>query len=118
VRREFLLMPLLAMCIVACGVNVKARHPNAIDQLDSNTYDTLIVAQSVLDNAKVAVKQGKLPDSAKPVINAGGTAYSVVRELWLEYRANQNTPLANQIIAATPELNKIIMQLRGLGVPE
>lgn len=118
--KHLTMVPLLALLLLGSGCNRSAipRHPNAIDQLDSNTYDTLIVAQAVLDNAKIAVKQGKIPESAKPIINAGGAAYNAVRDLWLDYRASPSVSLADKIFSAVAELNKIILQLRGLGVEQ
>jgi hypothetical protein len=108
--------PLLLLLLLAgCA---KSIHPGQIDSLDGKTYDTLLVAQSVLDNAKIAISQGKLPQSAKPVINGMGAAYGELRELWLQYRAMPNSVLSDKIIAASLEINRFILEMRKLGVKE
>ena len=106
----------LALLLLLSGGCAKSIHPGSIDAVDSRTYDTLLVAQSVLDNAKIAFKQGKLPDSAKPVINRMGEAYNLLRDLWLEYRANPSAAIEQKITAATLQVNRFILDLRGMGV--
>jgi len=109
--------PLLLLLLLAgCGKNTIVRHPDAINSLDSRTYDALTVAQSVLDNAKIAIAQGKLPVTAKPIANAGGKAYNELRDIWLEYRANPTASLEQRVIAAALELNRFILELRNMGV--
>ena len=71
----------------ACHKQIVAPHPASLDAFDSQTYDALLVAQGVLDQAKIEYQQGKLAESAKPLINKTGDAYNLARDLWLEYRA-------------------------------
>jgi hypothetical protein len=96
----------------------KSIHPGSIDKLDSTTYDTLTVAQSVLSNAKDLYDKGKLPTTSKPVINGMGHAYNELRDLWLQYRANPSATLSDKIIKASLEINRFILELRKLGVKE
>jgi len=111
-----------ATCILAlalltgCTRSALVRHPDAVDELDARTYDTLLVAQAVLDNAKVEILAGRLPASAKPTVNAAGGAYDTLRELWLTYRAKPDASVAEKIAAATLIVNRYILDLRGLGV--
>jgi hypothetical protein len=102
--------------ILFSSCQVKVQHPGAIDSLDNDTYDTLLIAQSVLDNTKVAIKQGKLPDYAKSVSNNAGIVYNTLHELWLDYRSNPTKTTAEKIIDATSRINQLISELRGLGV--
>jgi hypothetical protein len=101
---------------VAWEVTHQTQYPNAVDKLDSKTYDVLTVAQSVLDNAKVAFKAGKLPSTSKAVINGMGDAYNLLRDLWLEYRVSQDQATAQKILNATTKVNQFILDLRKLGV--
>jgi len=81
-QRNLLLLSLLALLLLLSGgCAVKAPHPNAVDKLDGATYDVLTVAQSVLDNAKVNFKAGKLPADSKAIINGMGIAYNELRDL-------------------------------------
>jgi len=113
VNRNLISLALLLLLSIGCAKTIR---PGSIDAVDSKTYDTLLIAQSVLDNAKVAVLQGKLPASAKPIINSCGEAYNKLRDVWITYRANPDAELEQRIISATLELNRIILELRGLGV--
>jgi hypothetical protein len=110
-KRAIPLIMLLALTM-ACAKQIR---PGAIDKLDSSTYDTLLVAQGLLDATKVSILQGKLPDSAKPIVNQAGMVYDQARNLWLLYRANPNQDTAKLVIDATAQLNTFIAQLRGLG---
>lgn len=96
-----------------CSRAVQIR-PNAVDRLDSVTYDTLLVAQSVLDWAKDAYAKGTIPPESKASINAAGKAYDALRNLWLSYRSSPSQDLATKISEATLTLNTYISQLRGL----
>lgn len=108
---------ILALIFLAgCGRSALVRHPDAIDELDARTYDTLVVAQAVLDNAKVAILAGRLTPNAKPVVNAAGSAYDTLRQVWLEYRARPDASLAERVVTATLTVNRSILELRELGV--
>jgi len=113
VNRNLISLALLLLLSIGCAKTIR---PGSIDAVDSRTYDTLLIAQSILDNAKIAVVQGKLTDSAKPVINRMGEAYNLLRDLWLQYRATPNAAIEQKIIAATLTVNQFILDLRGMGV--
>ena len=70
---------------LACQKNVRP-HPNQINSFDGQTYDTLISAQAALDAAKAQYKSGRLPESAKPIINDAGSAYEQARTSWQLWR--------------------------------
>jgi hypothetical protein len=112
-QRNLIALALLLLLNSGCAKNI---HPNQIDSLDGKTYDTLLVAQSVLDNAKIQFQQGKLPATSKPVINGMGQAYMELRELWLQYRAAPSASLSDKIVAASLEINRFILELRKIGV--
>ncbi len=103
---------LFLLLIPACQ---RSLRPGAIDQLDSQTYDTLLVFQSLLDNTKIQIQQGKLPDSTKPIVNDAGKAYNGLRDAWLAYRAAPSATASQRISEAALEVSKFITQLRGLG---
>ncbi len=116
---------LLLLCLsltAACHKQIVAPHPGALDAFDSQTYDALNVAQSVLDQAKIEYTQGNLPAGSKLIINRTGYLYNVARDAWLEYRAvkqagegkPQLDAIAAKVTAAVRELNNTIVDLRKL----
>ncbi len=121
VRRLF---PILSACLLlgALGCGPKhVVHPGAVDNFDSNVYDTLTIAQGVLDQAKTEFAQGKLPATAKTVINDAGGAYNLLRDAWLGYRAVKQTNPSDpaqeyvaKINALLPQINQFIADLRKL----
>lgn len=113
-KHSFLMIPLLALLL--CGGCAKATvpHPGQVDAVDGKGYDTLIVSQAAINEAKVQLKAGKLPESAKPTLNAAIAAYNELHTVWLAYRANPEASVADKVIAATVEINRLILLLRGM----
>lgn len=117
-----LLACLLLGLTVACQKQIVAPHPGSLDAFDSQTYDALLVAQGVLDQAKIECAQGRLPTGAKAAINTAGNAYNVARDVWLEYRAvksaggspDQVQNVALKVTAAVVELNQTVADVRKL----
>lgn len=110
----------LAVLVWGCGKNYKA-HPMAVDTFDSKTYDTLLIAQGGLDEAKQEFAIGKLPPATKDVINGAGNAYNLLRDAWLGYRAVKTanstdpaTEYVNKINALLPQVNQFIDDLTRL----
>lgn len=115
-KQSLMLIPILAILLAGSNCRTHVPHPGQIDNLDGQTYDTLTVAQSVLDNARIQYTQGKLPATAKPVINGMGAAYNELRDLWIQYRANPDASLSSKILTATNNVNQFILELRKQGV--
>lgn len=79
-----LLTASLAGVLAGCAKNATP-HPNQINAFDGQTYDRLTEAQAALDEAKVQYQTGKLPATAKTVINDTGAIYEQARtahNLW------------------------------------
>ena len=90
-------------------------HPGAINKADSDLYDTLLVAQAALNQAKVDFASGKIPASAKDEINVAIRAYNVAQASWKTWRSGVSkdyTQLEKDIAALTREVAKVI-RLRG-----
>jgi hypothetical protein len=106
----------------SCHREATQLHPGALDSFDSQTYDALLVAQGVLDQAKIEYAQGHLPPTSEPVINKAGDAYNVARDVWLEYRAikqaggtgNKLQDVVLKLTAALEQLNQTIQDVRQL----
>jgi hypothetical protein len=63
-----------------------AVHPGALNPADSAAYDTLLVAESVIDAARSAIEAGTIPRTEKDALNILLHSYNVARESWLTYR--------------------------------
>jgi hypothetical protein len=70
----------------ACAANNYVVHPGSLNQADSVGYDSLLIAQAAIDNARAAYEVGHLPDSTKPAFNALVRSYNLAHQAWLTYR--------------------------------
>jgi hypothetical protein len=62
-------------------------HPGALNATDSVAYDTLLIAQAAIDQARVENQTRPLSGDAKDAFNTLVRSYNVAREAWLTYRA-------------------------------
>jgi hypothetical protein len=113
-----LILPLL-LSASACAANHYVVHPGALNQADSVGYDTLLVASTVIDNARADDQAGRLPDSAKPAFNALVETYTIARESWLTYRGaiqtnQQSTDYFNQLNRNLLDLSNAIHAVRSI----
>ena len=83
------LIPLLLIPFVLSATSCAAHytiHPAALNVSDSAAYDTLLIAETTIDQARTAYEAGRLPAGAKDVLNALVQSYTVARDSWLTYR--------------------------------
>jgi hypothetical protein len=76
----------LVLSMTACAAVHYTVHPGAINQVDSATYDTLLIAESAIDQGRTDYRAGRLPTQAKDALNALVDTYNVARASWLTYR--------------------------------
>jgi hypothetical protein len=79
-----LIFPLL-LSASACTAHYTI-HPGALNQADSAAYDALLIAETTIDQARLAFQAGLLPDGAKKALDALIRSYNLARESWLIYR--------------------------------
>ena len=79
-----LLLPLM-LSTTACARHYNV-HPGALNVTDSAAYDTLLVAEAVIDQGRLDYQNQTLPPRAKDALNTLIKAYNVARESWLIYR--------------------------------
>lgn len=104
--------PFLALLVlIACHPTVR---PNAINAFDSKVYDSLLIYQGVLDEAKVQFLEGKLPPNSKLIINKGGETYNLLRDAWLAYRATQSADNQAMVERLMAQMDAIILDLNKL----
>jgi hypothetical protein len=75
-----LAVPLL-LVTPACAMHytLPPVHPGALNPSDSAAYDTLLIAESTIDQARLDFKSGQLPAGAKPALDALVKSYNVAR---------------------------------------
>lgn len=76
---------LLAVLLLTSCAAVQL-HPGAVNKGDSSAYDVLLIAQAVIDQARVEVNSGTLPDTLKPGLMRLIDSYNIARMSWLTYR--------------------------------
>ncbi len=91
-----ILFPLLlvpfVLSMTACAAHNRI-HPGALNVTDSVAYDTLLVAEAAIDQARLDYQNQQLPPRAKDALNTLIHSYTVARESWLIYRG----ALANSV---------------------
>jgi hypothetical protein len=50
--------------LVSCTAHYSV-HPGALNKSDSAAYDTLLIAENTIDQARLDFQAGRLPDGAK-----------------------------------------------------
>src|SRR5580765_3128783 len=80
-----LLLAPLVFPTAACTAHY-AVHPGALNVADSAAYDTLLVAEAAIDQARVENQTRTLPSGEKEALNTLIRSYNVARDSWLTYR--------------------------------
>ena len=76
---------ILLLFLVSCTAHYSI-HPGALNESDSAAYDTLLIAETTIDQARLNDQAGQLPAGAKPALNALIRSYNAARASWLAYR--------------------------------
>ena len=79
-----LLLLLLCSCAVKQGPYIP--RIDALNELDSKTYDTLLGSEAIIAAAEKSNDAGTLPAFMKPVINILIDVHNSARVAWLGYR--------------------------------
>src|SRR5438067_7503271 len=97
-QHEVAAVLLLALLLLAtaCAARYTA-HPGALNKTDSAAYDTLLIAEAAIDQARTRFQAGKLPGDTKDALNALVHTYNLARESWLMYRGAITTRVPAQM---------------------
>jgi len=109
-----LILPLL-LSTSACAAHYTI-HPGALNQTDSAAYDALLIAETVIDQARTDYKSGQLPGSTKEALDTLIKSYNVARESWLTYRGAvaTNVPAGVYFTQLTKSLSDLTTAIRNL----
>ena len=81
----FILIVPFLLVTPACAMHSQL-HPGALSTIDSAAYDTLLIAQAAIDQARLDFQSGRLPARAKPALDELASSYNLARTSWLTYR--------------------------------
>jgi len=85
---------LSVLLLASCAMHV---HPGSVNRADSAAYDVLLISQAVIDQARVELGAGTLPDTLRPGLQRLVESYNTARTSWLTYR---NAVLVGQAVDA------------------
>ncbi len=80
-----LLLVVAVLSMAACAAHYKV-HPGALNATDSVAYDTLLIAEAAIDQARAENQTHPLSAQAKDALNTLIDSYNVARTAWLTYR--------------------------------
>jgi hypothetical protein len=80
-----LLLAPLVFPAAACTAHYTI-HPGAVNVADSAAYDTLLIAEAAIDQARIENQTRALPSEGKEALNTLIKSYNAARDSWLTYR--------------------------------
>jgi len=100
---------------MACAARY-AVHPGALNVTDSAAYDTLLIAETTIDQARAASQAGELPAYTKEALNTVIRYYNVTRDAWLTYRVAiaANIPADQYFRQLNKDLSDLVTAIRTL----
>ena len=102
-----LMLPVL-LSTNACAAHYTV-HPGALNRTDSAAYDTLLIAQGAIDQARAEYQTEQLPAGAAGALNMLISSYNVARQSWLTYRGALTEKIPPQ--AYSDQLKKDLLNL-------
>lgn len=111
-RQVKVLVLVLALCtsfaITGCKKNV---HPGAISVVDSNLYDTLLVAQGSLEEARKTVAENPTPLYIQ-AFNKAAAIYNQAEADWQLYHSSGDGTLLTKLQGEVDQVVKTIADMR------
>ena len=110
-----LLLVVAVLSTAACAAHYKP-HPGALNAADSAAYDTLLVAEAAIDQARAENQTRPLSAQAKEALNTLIDSYNVARTAWLTYRGAVATNIPSDLYfqQLTKNLADLTTALEGL----
>ena len=110
------LLVLCAFCSSGCAALHYDVHPGSLNATDSAAYDTLLIAQAVIEQARADYQDQQLPPDTKGVINTLVQSYTVARESWLTYRGaiGTNVPSDQYVQQLNKNLTDLITAIQAI----
>jgi hypothetical protein len=84
-QHPFWIAAVFLVLTAACTAHYKL-HPGALNTTDSAAYDTLLIAEAAIDQARSENQTRPFSAEAKDALNILIQSYNVTRAAWLTYR--------------------------------
>lgn len=112
-QKQLAVLCLLLTIAALAGCHKKIPvHPGAVSNLDSYSYDILLVEQSTINQAVANFKAGTLPANAKDPLNTAIQQYNVAQGAWQAYHASGGKANATVLQQAVDALVGAVGQLQ------
>ena len=107
---------MVVLCVSGCAAVHYNVHPGALNATDSAAYDTLLIAQAAIEQAKADYQDQQPPPDTKAAINTLVQSYTVARESWLTYRGaiETNVPFDQYFQQLNKSLSDLITAIQAL----
>ena len=88
----------------------------ALNAVDSAAYDTLLIAETAIDQSRMAYQSGQLPSDSKDALDTLIRSYNAARDSWLTYRGAiaTNTPSGQYMEQLNKNLSDLTSAIRAL----
>ena len=101
------LLALVACSALATNGCHKNIHPGAISTVDSNAYDTLLIAQAALDEGRKTIADNPSP-AYTSAFNKAVAIYNQAEADWQLYHSTKDPALATKL---GQEINQVIVTI-------
>lgn len=109
-KSKYLASALAMVMLVGVGCR-KNIHPGAVSVVDSNVYDTLLVAQAGIDEGRKIIAEK--PDPAyKAAFNKAVAVYNQAETDWQLYHSTQDPALATKLSGEIADVVKSVADMR------
>lgn len=105
--QKLLLVPILLLGL-GCQKNI---HPGSISIVDSNAYDSLLVAQAALDEGRKVIAEKPDP-TYKNIFNKAVAVYNQAEADWQLYHSTQDPALGTKLNGEISDVIKTVADLR------
>lgn len=99
---------ILAGC-ASMNQSATQRHPNAVDAVDADTYDGLLLAKSVIDDTRTGLDNNAFPpsisDNVRKALVILVASYNALDTLEKQYHVSPTPAVKDQIVAAKAKLD-------------
>lgn len=110
-KSKFAISAVMVMALslgLGCHKNI---HPGAISTVDSNAYDTLLVAQAALDEGRKIIAEK--PDPAyTAMFNKAAAIYNQAEADWQLYHSSKDPALGTKLAGEVTDVIKTISDMR------